>query len=122
MEPLGVEARVATLDTTQNSFPASDFPTIDKFPAEPSVVMVSGRSNLRRVTPYEGSARLQHVLAFAKKTSGVVRQGWALVKQEIKHSNAKLHAQRASVEASLEQDRLSPAVLPAVDMADKQEL
>lgn len=121
--PLGPAVRVATFNTMYNSFVPDALPGIERYHNHPVLLFYRGVGKKRvRRTLREGIVKqptsLKDVLAFLKKHSPTVRDGWAEVKGELDQANALTLGEkaRAKADADAEAASLKAAAAAAEDV------
>jgi FKBP-type peptidyl-prolyl cis-trans isomerase len=110
-------AKVATMDTMSNFFdPATFGGTVEKYHAEPVLVVWSGKGEERSMRKFKGKANLKTLLPFLKKHSTSLREHWPAVKRVLDADNAKLSAEKAAVAARVTQFKVTAEAATPTDV------
>lgn len=96
------------MDTMSNFFdPATFGGTVEKYHAEPVLMVWSGKGVERSMRKFKGKARVKTLLPFLKKHSTSLREHWPAVKLVLDADNAKLSAEKAAVAAKVAQFKVT---------------
>ena len=110
-------AKVATMDTMSNFFdPATFGGTVEKYHAEPVLMVWSGKGEERSMRKFKGKANLKTLLPFLKKHSTSLREHWPAVKRVLDADNAKLSAEKAAVAARVTQFKVTAEAATPTDV------
>lgn len=110
-------AKVATMETMSNFFdPATFGGTVEKYHAEPVLMVWSGKGVERSMRKFKGKANLKTLLPFLKKHSTSLREHWPAVKVVLDADNAKLSAEKAAVAAKVTQFKVTVEAAAPTDV------
>ena len=110
-------AKVAMMDTMNNFFdPATFGGTVEKYHADPVLMVWSGKGSERSMRKFKGKPNLKLLLPFFKKHSALLRDQWPAVKAALDADNAKLSAEKKAVAAKFTQIRATAEAAAPTDV------
>ena len=92
--------KIATFNTMSNAFEPALFPGVDKYHADPIVMVWSGKGEGRSMKRLiKGKPTLKTLLPFAKKHSPALKSHWDTVKAALDDDNKRIADEKAKVKA-----------------------
>jgi FKBP-type peptidyl-prolyl cis-trans isomerase len=92
--------KIASFNTMENAFEPALFPGVDKYHADPIVMVWSGKGegrSMKRLT--KGKPTLKTLLPFAKKHSPALKLHWDTVKAALDDDNKRIADEKAKAKA-----------------------